>query len=374
LQHSADVIVVGAGAIGCSIAYFLRQRDIDVIVLDKNIIGSQSSSAAAGLLAPIRPLAKEDSYRRLLLEGIKRLPEIVPALEEISGIHVEYQLTGTLRVLPCEKVDASRDWVTSYQQAGFHVELLSPDEVHRREPQLLPDVCAAVAIAEEGQINPVNLTQAYAHAAMSLGAVFYEHREVIGLQRLPQQEKVTAVQTREGEIFTCNHLVMAMGAWSSYCGEWLNWAFPVHPIRGQIVALQQPDVPIKHIIFDEGLFDEDIYIAPKPNNGLIIGATKADVGFNTSVTAGEIYHLLDVGTRLIPALEHSSILRMWAGLRPKTPNSRPILGTVPGWTNVSVASGHGGFGILLSAITGETIAEQIASGHTPDIISPFQPV
>ena len=137
--------------------------------------------------------------------------------------------------------------------------------------------------------------------------------------------------------------------------------------------MQQPSRPIKHIIFDEGLYDEDIYIAPKPNNGLIIGATKADVGFDTSVTAGEILHLLDVGTRLVPALKQCSITRMWAGLRPKTPNSRPLLGSVPGWENVFVASGHGGFGIMLSTITGETLAEQIATGRVPDIICPFQP-
>ncbi|MBA2391410.1 MAG: glycine oxidase ThiO [Ktedonobacteraceae bacterium] len=373
MQRSADVIIIGAGIIGSSIAYFLGKRGVNVLVLDKNEIGSQSSSAAAGLLAPIRPLAKEDNYRRLLLDGIKRLPAIVPELEEATNIDVEYRLTGTLRVLPRDKKKSVSDWVTSYKQAGFHVEMLSPDEAHEREPLLFSELCAAVAIAEEGQVNPINLTQAYAGAAKALGATFYEHCEVVGIQQASDQEKVTGIRTVEGEVFSCNHLVIATGAWSACCGQWLHWTLPVYPVRGQIVALKQPASPIKHIIFDEGLYDEDIYIAPKPNNGLIIGATKADVGFNTSVTAGEILHLLDVGTRLVPALEQCEITRTWAGLRPKTPNSRPILGAVPGWENVFVASGHGGFGIMLSAITGETLAEQIATGHIPDIIRPFQP-
>ena len=163
---------------------------MDVIVLDKNEIGSQSSSAAAGLLAPIRPLAKEDSYRRLLLDGIKRLPAIVPELEEATNIDVEYRLTGTLRVLPCDKVKPAYDWVTNYKQAGFHVEMLSPGEAHKREPLLFSDMCAAVAIAEEGQVNPINLTQAYANAAKALGAIFYEHCEVV--------EAATSIRSRKG--------------------------------------------------------------------------------------------------------------------------------------------------------------------------------
>jgi len=373
LQRSASVIIIGAGIIGCSTAYFLSKRGVDVIVLDKDSIGSQASSAAAGLLAPIRPLATENSYRHLLLESIKRLPCVIPELEEIANIDVEYQLTGTLRILPCDKVELTKDWVVSYKQAGFHVEMLSSSEAHEREPQLFAEACVAVAIAEEGQVNPIKLTQAYACAAKALGAQFYEQCEVAGLQQPSNQGKVTAIRTTQGEVFLCDHLVIAAGAWSAQCGQWLNWTLPVYPLRGQIIALQQPVKPIKHIIFDEGIYDEDIYIAPKPNNGLIIGATKADVGFDTSVTAGEILHLLDVGTRLVPALKQCEITRMWAGLRPKMPDSRPVLGIVPGWENVSVASGHGGFGIMLSTITGETLAEQIATGIAPEIIRPFQP-
>jgi len=372
LQRSTEVLIIGAGVIGCSIAYFLRKKGIDVLVLEKNHIGSQASSAAAGLLAPIRPLAKEDDYRRFLLEGIKRLPALVPELEECSSIDIEYRLTGTLRVLPHEKVKPVSDWVVSYQQAGFHVEMLSPDEAYKREPQLFPEVSAAVAIAEEGQVNPINLTLAYARTAKVLGATFCEHCEVVGLQR-SANDKVLAVQTAQGEVLSCNHLIIAAGAWSACCSQWLHWSPPIFPLRGQIVALQQPPNPIHHIIFDEGLFDEDIYIAPKLNNDLIIGATKAEVGFDTSVTAEEILHLLDVGTRLVPALRQCSILRMWAGLRPKTVHSRPILGAVPGLANVSIASGHGGFGVMLSAITGEALAEQVATGSVPDIIRPFQP-
>jgi glycine oxidase len=118
---------------------------------------------------------------------------------------------------------------------------------------------------------------------------------------------------------------------------------------------------------------EDIYIAPKPNGTIVVGATKADVGFDSSVSAGGVLHLLRVATQLLPALAYCPIHRMWAGLRPKTLDSRPILGPIPPWENVSIASGHGGFGVLLSVVTGETIAGLVTTGTVPEIIRPFVP-
>ena len=142
-------------------------------------------------------------------------------------------------------------------------------------------------------------------------------------------------------------------------------------MRGELIAFQQPSPPVHHILFDEGVFDEDIYLAPKPDGTLVVGATKADVGFDTSVSVEGTLHLHKIATQIMPALAHCSIQRMWAGLRPKTLDSRPLLGPIPPWENVMIASGHGGFGILLSIITGETIAELVTTGQVPEIISPF---
>jgi glycine oxidase len=100
VKRSADVLVVGGGVVGCSIAYFLRKRGLEVIVLERGDIGAQSSSAAAGLLAPIRPLGEADSFKHLQITGMQRLASFVPELEEVSGISVGYERTGTLRILP----------------------------------------------------------------------------------------------------------------------------------------------------------------------------------------------------------------------------------------------------------------------------------
>src|SRR6266700_1508329 len=373
VKGSADVLILGGGIIGCSIAYFLRKQGVEVIVLEQGNIGAQASSAAAGLLAPIRPLSQQDPFKALQLAGLARFSSFVPELEAASGINIDYEQTGTLRLLPAEKIIPVHTWAVEWQRVGYHIEVLTPEESYECEPLLYPGLHGAVSIADEAQVVPVQLVQAYKQAALNQGAFLFANTEIVSLQRSEIRNKVTGIWTDQGDLLTCNQLIIAAGAWSAKVGTLLDVTLPVRPVRGELIALQQPSSPIRHIIFDEGVFDEDIYIAPKPNGTVVVGATKADVGFDTSVSAGGALHLLKVATQLMPALAHCSIQRMWAGLRPKTPNSHPLLGPIPSWENVIIASGHGGFGILLSTITGETISELITTGQAPEIIRPFAP-
>jgi len=222
-------------------------------------------------------------------------------------------------------------------------------------------------------VVPAQLVKALAQAAHRAGAFIYDHTEVVALERSESGDRIKGAWTRRGELLRCDQFVIAAGTWSAKLGEWLGVPLPIRPVRGEIVAIQQPPTPLRTIIFDEGMWDEDVYIAPKPDGTVIIGATKADVGCNTAVSAGGVQHLLDVAIRLLPTLANCPIARMWACLRPKTLDSRPLLGPLPGWANVTVASGHGRFGITLSMVTGETIAELVATGQSPEIIRPFAP-
>ncbi len=291
----------------------------------------------------------------------------------MSGVTVGYEQTGTLRLLPAEKLVSVQAWAEEWQRAGYHIEVLTPKETYVHEPLLTSGLFGAVSIADEAQVVPVQLVRAYAKAALNLGALLYDHCEVVALQQAKTEKRITGVWTDSGDLLTCNQLVIAAGAWSALCGTWLDITLPVRPVRGELIALQQPTSPVRHIIFDEGIFDEDIYIAPKPNGTVVIGAAKTDVGFDTSVSAGGVSHLLAVAIQLIPTLGECAVHRMWAGLRPKTPDSCPILGPIPPWQNVTIASGHGGFGVLLSAITGETVSELAVTGQVPEIIQPFVP-
>jgi glycine oxidase len=247
---------------------------------------------------------------------------------------------------------------------GIQVELLTEEETHCREPLLAPGVCAAVYLRGEGQVKAPNVVAAFARAAIHYGATIAEHKEVTGIQS--HDGRVASVMTADGDSILCDQLILAAGAWAQQCGKWLNIALPVIPQRGQLLALRQPSPPIRHIIIGHG-----IYLAPKQDGTLIVGATREEVGFDTHITAGGVLGLLESAIQLVPVLEQCVIERLWAGLRPKTPDTFPILGRPTGWENVILAVGHSSFGVLLSAITGHTIAELVVTGQTPEIIRPF---
>ena len=364
-QPTSDVVIVGGGVIGCSIAYHLRKAGIGVTVIDQGEIGAEASSAAAGLLAPLGSLAGPGPFADLLLASFALFPTLVPELEDVSGIRVEYERTGALRVVRNPKnVSNLRKRMKAWQPLGLQMRWLTGEEARQLEPTLAPDVCAALYAPEESQVRASQVVKAFGQAAANLGATLLSHTRITGIQQ--QHGRVTALTTSQGESITCHHLVVATGAWAAQWSEWLHIQLAVVPQRGQILALRQPAPPLRHIIFGEAA-----YLAPKQDSTVVVGATKEEVGFDKQLTAGGIVWLLSTANRLIPSLEQSAIERMWAGLRPKTPDNLPILGTAPGWENVTLATGHGSVGIMLSAITGQTLAELLVTGAAPKLIRPF---
>lgn len=365
MQTTTDVIVIGGGVIGCSIAYFLRKAGVEVIVLDQGEIGAQASSAAAGLLAPLGSLAGPGPYADLLLASWSMFPTLVAELEEASGISVEYAQTGALRVVRNPKSSANlRKRMHEWQPLGLQMHWLSGDEARLREPLLAPDICAAVYAPEESQVKAPEIVKAFARAAENKGTKLYSHSEVLGVRR--SADMITGVYTAQGETIACNHLVIASGAWAAESGIWLDVPLPVTPQRGQILSLRQPAPPLRHLIFGEA-----VYLAPKFDGTVVVGATKEEVGFHKQVTAGGICWLLNTAIRLATSFDGSAIEQMWAGLRPRTPDNLPILGPALQWDNVTLAVGHGSVGIMLSAITGQSIAEFVVTGIEPELITPF---
>ncbi len=365
MPSTTDVVIAGGGVIGCSIAYHLRKAGVAVTVVEQGEIGAEASSAAAGLLAPLGSLAGPGPFADLLLASFALFPALVPELEEASGIRMEYEQTGALRVVRNPKnVFSLRKRMKAWQPLGLQVRWLTAEEARQLEPTLAPDVCAALYAPEESQVKAPQVVNAFARAAANLGATLRSHTRITGIQR--QQDRVTAIETAQGETIACQQLVVASGAWSGQWSEWLRIKLAVVPQRGQILALRQPAPPLRHIIFGEAA-----YLAPKQDGTVVVGATREEVGFDKHLTAGGVSWLLSTAYRLIPSLEQSAIEQMWVGLRPKTPDNLPILGQAPGWENVTLATGHGSVGIMLSAITGQTIAELLVSGTAPDLIRPF---
>ncbi len=365
MSSITDVVIVGGGVIGCSIAYHLRKAGVAVTVIDQGEIGAEASSAAAGLLAPLGSLAGPGPFADLLLASFALFPTLVPELEGASGVRMEYEQTGALRVVRSAKnVPNLRKRMKAWQPLGLHMRWLAGEEARQLEPTLAPDVCAALYAPEESQIKAPHVVKAFAQAAANLGATLLSHTRIEGIRQ--QHDRLTALVTSQGDTIPCHQLVIASGAWSAQWSALLHIELAVIPQRGQILALRQPAPPLRHIIFGEAA-----YLAPKQDGTVVVGATREEVGFDKHLTAGGVAWLLSTANRLIPSLEHSAIERMWAGLRPKTPDNLPILGPAPGWENVTLATGHGSVGIMLSAITGQTLAELLVAGVAPELIRPF---
>ena len=365
MQSTVDVVIVGGGVIGCAIAYYLSKAGVDVAVFDRGEIGAEASSAATGLLAPLGPLSGPGPFADLLLSSFALFPALVPELEEVSGMHLAYEQTGALRIVRNPKhISRLCKRMQAWQPFGLKMHWLTGDEARQLEPLLSPDVCAAIYVPEESQINASSLVKSLSLAAINQGASFYSHSKIMDIER--HKAKVTGVYTYLGERIACNHLVLANGAWAADCSQWLHLPIPIIPQRGQALMLHQPPAPLHHIIFGEAA-----YLAPRMKHKIIVGATKEDAGFDTNPTSSGLSWLLNAATRLSPTLESCTLDHIWAGLRPRTPDNQPILGPAPGWENVTLAVGHGSVGIMLSAITGQTIAELILTGQVPQMLLPF---
>lgn len=199
----------------------------------------------------------------------------------------------------------------------------------------------------------------------SLGSFYciYGHKKVISVQR--HENKVTGVKTAGGDTIACDHMILTTGAWTGLYDNWLDISLPVVPHRGQIISMKQPAAALRYIIFGGSA-----YLVPR-GGSIIIGATKEEVGFDIQVTSEGLSWLYRSAAKLVPSLQGSKAELSWAGLRPKTPDKYPILGAAPGWDNVTLAVGHNSVGVILSIITGQTIAQLVVTKEAPEITLPF---
>jgi glycine oxidase len=368
-QQSCDVAIIGGGVIGCSIAYQLRKAGVDVLVIERQEVAAEASSAAAGLLAPFGSLTEPGPFSDLVLASWALAPTLLPQIEQESGVQVEYRRVGALHIAANDReVEALRQQMQAWEALGAKMTWLTEDETREREPllgsQTNAPIQAAIFIEGEGSIKAPAVARAYAEAARRAGTRFALATDVVGI--IQSGSRVVGVRTAQGEMISCQRLVIAGGAWSASCGEWLGLTIPVVPMKGQILSLGQPEPALQHIIFSE-----DVYFVPKLDGTIFIGATVEQVGFDKRLTAGGIAWLLNSAIRLIPALEQATIVQLWSGLRTWSRDSQPVLGQAPGWENVILATGHSAMGFELSAITGKMIAELITSGQTPELIRPF---
>ncbi len=366
MTQSPDVVVIGGGVVGCSIAYHLATEGVKVTVLEQGQIGGAASSAAAGILAPLAEAHTESPFATLALAGCGMFEQLSGELREASGIDIGYSRSGILRLAPDEaEASVLKERLSWQARLGYPLEWLDPPTIWDREPAVSREIVGGLYSPNEGSVDAPRLVQAYARAAARAGARFREGVSVLGFTR--DGERLTGLRLHDGQI-GFDRVVLAAGPWTARWTAELGVPIPVFPVRGQVIAVGGLTTGIRHVLY----FGKN-YLVPKPDGTIILGATQEDAGFDSRNTLGGLTFLANGGQRIAPALADATFIRAWSGLRPGSADGLPLLGPLPGRPEVLLATGHFRNGILLSGITGRLIADLICRGATELDLTAFRP-
>ena len=364
MNSSTTAIVIGGGVIGCSVGYHLSKAGIGTTILERGEIGMEASNAASGILSSLfgNPT---DPYTRLVNTSLSMFHELAPELAEDSGIDIELVQCGELELALNE--DEAQILHTAVTEGGWRsseAQWLDAQAVREMEPMLSDSIAGGLFMPEVCRVNNQRLSAAYARSAERHGATMHEHAEVVGLVR--SGLRISGVRLHNEEILA-DHVIIAAGPWSRTIAEVLGSHVPVRPVRGVNLNLQPVGRTVNTVIHGGwGL------LVPRNDGSVIAGATVEEADYDNRVTAGAVQDIMNMAELLVPSLRDARFNWALAGLRPGSPDDAPMLGSVPGWQGLHVATGHFRSGILLSAITGKLISDHI-TGAKPDLIEHFSP-
>ena len=357
---SCEVLVAGGGIIGAACARALALRGLRVLICEPGPEPAAASAASAGILGP--QIERTDEALRALGLRARDLYDILAvALADTTGIDIGLWREG-IASLAFEEAEAERlrDAVAHQRQAGLRCDWLEAAEVAERFPATAPCLGAMFA-PEDGAVDAPALTRALLADAKRLGTRVFATRvnrinTILG--------RVTGVEIPAGKI-KAEHVVIAAGAWSTQI-EHLPRQLPVEPVRGQMAAAPWPaDMPRTVLYYDHG------YVLARSGEA-IFGSTMERVGFDGAVTQTGVAEIVAAAKRLLPHLP-AVPTRTWAGLRPLTPDGRPIVGPDPDVRGLWYATGHGRNGVLLAGLTGEIIASLVTTGESEVEIASLAP-
>jgi glycine oxidase len=364
-------VVVGAGAIGLACAWRLAQRDLGVCVVDPDP-GRGASRVAAGMLAPVTEVHfGEEPLLALNLESARRYPSFVEELEGRAGRSVGYIACGTLAVAADADDHAALGRLHDFQRRlGLDVERLTSRECRRLEPSLAPTVRGGLRVGQDHQVDPRRLVEAL-HAAGSGAGVQVVRRRVAEIPVGPG-DRVDRVNLDDGTSITTRCVVLAGGAWSGeVAGLPPGSVPPVRPVKGQLLRLRQRSGPallrgnVRGLVAGSG-----VYLVPRADGEVVVGATMEEQGFDTSVTAGAVHDLLRDAYALVPGVTELELAETSAGLRPCTPDNAPVIGRSP-VEGLVLAIGHFRNGILLTPVTADLVGDIVTGGSVPELARAF---
>ena len=359
-----DAVVVGGGVIGCAVARELRARGLSVVVLERDRPGVHASWAAAGMLSPLAEADRPGPFLDLLIAARERYPALAEALRRETSIDIGYRVDGTLFLALTDADEALLEERWRWQsEAGLAVERLDAERTRELEPSLSGEVRWALRFPDDHQVDNRKLAAALQKSAAKAGA---ELRRDARVRRIVvERGRAVGAELEDGEVVRGEAVVLAAGSWTGKI-EGLPRPVPVGPVHGQLLALDTRERGPRHVIDTPR-----VYLVPRADGRLVVGATVEDRGFSTLVTGGATRALRRAAAEAIPELAEADVLEVWSGLRPGTPDGRPIVGADPEVSNLFYATGHYRNGILLAPITGEAVAAAIAGDPAPAQLDEF---
>lgn len=370
-MKTADVAIVGGGLIGIAAALQLRSRGLSVVVLDRQEPGREASSAAAGMLAPGPDDASSLPLTPLGTASIKRYPEFVAHIEQVSGKSTGFAQKGTLEVFFGTDGEKERDhFVTDRHRLGIAVEAIPIDQARQMEPGLSREAVAAAWLFEEAVVDPRLLIGAAVDAARKEGVDIRPNCAVTGLLR--DDSRCTGVVTANEKI-SAGRVVIAAGYLSGDISVELARYAPTIPLRGQMLALRPRSGDVEPASPQHVLRSANGYLVPHEDGRVVAGSTLEKGETRKIVTPAGMRKILTAAIELAPALANAEIAETWAGLRPGTPDGLPILGPTD-IDGLIIATGHYRNGILLAPITAQLVVVW-ALGLTPQMdVAAFSPM
>jgi glycine oxidase len=368
-----DVLVVGGGIIGLVTAWRAAQRGLVTAVVDPEP-GGGAAQVAAGMLAAVTELHYgEETLLGLNLASAHRYPDFVAELEDASDRDTGYRACGTLAVaLDSDDRAHLRELHAFQQKCGLSSEWLGGRDCRRLEPMLAPGIRGGLRVDGDHQIDPRRLAAALVAACERAGVTL--HRT--WARRLTVRgERARGVVLADGTELGGDQTVLAAGSLSGrLAGVPQEVLPPVRPVKGQVLRLTVPRAyaPFLSRTVRAVVRGGHVYLVPRENGELVVGATSEELGWDTTVTAGGVYELLRDAHELVPGITELPLIETRAGLRPGSPDNAPLLGptALPG---LHLATGHFRNGVLLTPVTGDALAEALTTGELPEVARPFTP-
>lgn len=328
MTERREMLIIGGGIIGLSIAIELKSQNIPVTILCRDF-SEAATHAAAGMIAPQAEEIPPSPMLDLCLASRALYPDWIRKLESLTGMNAGYWACGIL--------------APRYQASAG---MLDQASILAHQPDLSDEVVGGFWFPEDAQVDNRALAKVLWMAAQELGV---EIQTGVHVERFASDSNITHLETTQG-IWKADRYILATGAWSQ---ELLP--IPVFPRKGQMlsVSVDRENLPLKQV-----LYGEESYIVPRQDGRIIVGATSENVGFQKGNTAIGVHQLLSAAIRLYPPIQGFTLEETWYGFRPATPDELPILGSSP-YKNLTLATGHYRNGILLAPITAKSIAQFI---------------